>query len=196
MMNYMKKTLLSGCFISLTCLTPVGCANQPPVIPAELESQLDRSISYRALADDPGAYRGRLVLLGGEVLGVKRLQGGTELELLQLPVQGEDPPSGRRLESQGRFLALDRTAQDPASYPPGTRVTVIGEVSGETVRTLDESTYRYPTLDLRHLYSWDPTTYRQGRRASPLVGMFGSLGFGYGSGGSGSFGGIGLGTGF
>jgi outer membrane lipoprotein len=119
-----------------------------------------------------------------------------ELEILQLPVKDDDPPVERRSESQGRFLALDRGGADPASFPPGTRLTLVGAVSGEDTRRLDDSTYRYPTIEVKHLYVWSEDSYRERSRNS--VGLFGGVGFGFGGGGgrSGSFGGVGIGTGF
>lgn len=170
-----------------------GCASGPAVIPEALESQIDTSISFPELLAASHAYSGRTVLLGGEILSATRRPDGTQLEILQLPVSHTDPPAERRSESQGRFLALSRTMLDPATLPAGTRVTVIGYVTGEAVQRLDESDYRYPTLEVRHLHAWPPDTYERRRYASPRFGM----GFGMGSGGrGGSFGGVGLGTRF
>jgi outer membrane lipoprotein len=136
------------------------------------------------------------VLLGGEVLGARRVQDGIELEILQLPVKGDDPPVDRRTASQGRFLAFERGGGDPASFPPGTRLTLVGDVMGEDTRRLDESTYRYPTVEVKHLYVWSEEAYRD--RSGSSVGLFGGVGFGFGGGGGrgGSFGGVGIGTGF
>lgn len=165
------------------------------VIPPDLEEQIDTTVSYRDIQASPQSVQGRTVLLGGEVLGARRVQDGLELEILQLPVKGDDPPAEQRTESQGRFLALDRVAGDPASFPPGTKVTIVGAVTGEDTRRLDESTYRYPTVDVKHLYVWSEERYRERSRSS--VGLFGGVGFGFGSGGrGGSFGGVGIGTGF
>ena len=165
------------------------------VIPPDLEEQIDTTVSYRDIQASPQAFQERTVLLGGEVLGARRVQDGLELEILQLPVKGDDPPAEQRTESQGRFLALDRVAGDPASFPPGTKVTIVGAVTGEDTRRLDESTYRYPTVEVKHLYVWSEERYRERSRSS--VGLFGGVGFGFGSGGrGGSFGGVGIGTGF
>lgn len=171
----------------------IGCSSAP-VVPEQFRSQIDSSISFRDLQGSPQSYRGRTVLLGGEILAAKRTQEGTEFEILQLPVTTDDPPAERRSESQGRFLALDHGAMDPASFPAGTRVTLVGEVKGDEVRRLDESEYRYLTVDVKHLYVWDPDTYRERSRGS--VGLFGGMGFGFGGGRSGSFGGVGIGSGF
>ena len=165
------------------------------VIPPELEEQIDRSLTFSDIQASPQSVQGRTVLLGGEVLAARRVREGVELEILQLPVKDDDPPADRRTESQGRFLALDRGGADPASFPPGTRLTLVGDVSGEDTRRLDESTYRYPTVDVKHLYVWSEDNYRDRSRSS--VGLFGGVGFGFGGGGrSGSFGGVGIGTGF
>ncbi len=165
------------------------------VIPPELKDQIDSSVSFRDIQASPQALQGRTVLLGGEVLGARLVQDGVELEVLQLPVKDDDPPVERRTESQGRFLAIDRAAGDPASFPPGTKVTLVGAITGEETRRLDESTYRYPIVEVKHLYVWSDDSYRE--RSGSTVGLFGGMGFGFGSGGrSGSFGGVGIGTGF
>lgn len=171
-----------------------ACAGSK-VIPPELEKQIDSSVSFRDIQASPQALQGRTVLLGGEVLGARLVQDGVELEVLQLPVKADDPPTERRTESQGRFLAIDRAAGDPASFPPGTKVTLVGAVSGEETRRLDESTYRYPIVDVKHLYVWSEDAYRE--RSGGSVGMSGGVGFGFGSGGrSGGFGGVGVGMGY
>jgi outer membrane lipoprotein len=171
-----------------------GCSSGPPVVPEEFQAQIDPSLSFRDIQNAPQNYQGRTVLLGGEILSAKRRQEGTEFEILQLPVTTDDPPAERRSASEGRFLALDRAVSDPASLPPGTRVTLVGAVTGDEMRPLDEASYRYPMVDVKHLYVWEADTYRERSRGS--VGLFGGMGFGFGSGSrSGSFGGVGIGTG-
>jgi outer membrane lipoprotein len=165
------------------------------VIPPELKDQIDSSVSFRDIQASPQALQGRVVLLGGEVLGARLVQDGVELEVLQLPVKDDDPPSERRTESEGRFFAIVRSAGDPASFPPGTKVTLVGAVAGEETRRLDESTYRYPIVEVKHLYVWSEDAYRE--RSGNSVGLFGGVGFGFGSGGrGGSFGGVGVGMGY
>jgi outer membrane lipoprotein len=176
----------------VTVLTALyGCSSTPPVVPSELQSQIDPSLSFHDLRARSQDYRGRMVLLGGEILSTRRAPNGTEFEILQLPATADDPPVQRRSASQGRFLALYPGELDPASLPVGTRVTLVGEVMGDEVRRLDESSYQYPTLNVKHIHVWDERTYRERSRSS--VGLFGGLGFGFGGGRSGSFGGLGIG---
>jgi outer membrane lipoprotein len=182
--------MLAGQALMLAALS--ACSTGPDVIPKDMESQIDRSLSFSDLLRDPASHTGTTVLLGGEILSARRVKDRTELEILQLPVHDEDPPAWRRTDSQGRFLAVDQERHDPASYHPGTKVTIVGEVIGARTQQLDESDYRYPTVAIKHLHAWDEDTYQRRGRTSPSVG----LGFGFGTGGGGSFGGIGIGTGF
>jgi outer membrane lipoprotein len=191
------KRVVFGCAMVTVLAVVSACSSGPAVIPEELESQIDRSISFPELLATSHTYSGKTVLLGGEILSTKRRSDGTQLEILQLPVSNDDPPAERRSESQGRFLALSRNMIDPAAFQTGTRVTVIGYVTGDVVQRLDESDYRYPTVEVRHLHAWPPDTYERRRYAAPRFGIFSGMGFGMGSGrGSGGFGGIGIGTGF
>jgi len=187
----MKKSALS-LGISTVVVTLASCSSGPPVVPDDLRSQIDSSASFRDIQASPHQFQGRTVLLGGEILSAKRTQQGTEFEILQLPVTADDPPAERLSESQGRFLATDRRPVDPASFPPGTRVTLVGEVRGNEERRLDESSYEYPTLDVKHLHVWDPDVYRERSRSSIGFGV----GVGAGSGGRGGFGGVGVGGGY
>ena len=188
---------LIRCVVVTGLILLTGCSSGPAVIPEELKSQIDTSISFPELNAASSAYAGRTVLLGGEILSAKRMADGTQLEILQLPVSQEDPPAERRSASQGRFLAMSRQVIDPATLPAGTRVTVIGDVTGDVVQRLDESEYRYPTIEVRHLHAWAPDIYERRRYSSSRVGIFSGVGFGVGSSGrSGSFGGVGIGTGF
>lgn len=173
-----------------------GCSSGPAVIPPELESQIDTSVSFQQILASPTVYSGRTVLLGGEILSAKRTPNGTQIEILQLPVSEDDPPSERRSESQGRFLAMNREGIDPAVLPVGTRVTLIGKVTGDALQRLDESEYRYPTIEVKHLHVWEPDVYQRRRNPSSWLGIFTGVGFGRGGGRGGSFGSVGIGTGF
>lgn len=133
-----------------------GCAAST-VVPPQLQEQVDRQLTFSQLKESPESYRGRLVVLGGEVLSAKRLKNGTRIEILQLPLGNSLAPGTDRTASEGRFLAVQRDFLDPATIPPGTPVTVTGEVTGSTVLPLDETEYTYPTLEIKHLKVWPKT---------------------------------------
>jgi outer membrane lipoprotein len=169
-------------------ILPYGCG--PQVIPKELEGQVDRNVSFLQLKESAAMYIGRTVVLGGEVLSVKRANDTTRIEVLQIPLDSSLEPVPDRMTSQGRFLAVQKEFLDPATVPVGTRITVIGEMTGTTTLPIDDIQYTYPTLTIRHLKVWE----RQppGGYSRPPV----SIGIGGGIGRGGGFGGIGGGVGF
>jgi outer membrane lipoprotein len=184
------------------CLFPVltplilqcaACASSD-VIPESLEQQIDKNVTFNQVAQSPDSYRGRTIIVGGEVLHARRLREGTQLEVLQLPLDDDHRPVGQRTESQGRLLATQQDFLDPATLPNGTPVTMVAEVTGMTTDRLDETEYRYPTMEIKHLHIWkdrpDPYAYNRG----PWWGIFGGVGIG--GGGTRSGGGISIGTGF
>jgi outer membrane lipoprotein len=168
-----------------------GCASSPEVIPESLEPQVDKNLTFKQLLESPDSYRGRVVVVGGEVLKAKRLQNRTQIEILQLPLDDAQEPMSNRAESQGRFLALQQEFVDPATLAEGTRVTIVREVHGAKTDRLDEMEYRYPTLTVKHLHVWPASAY-ESRRSGSWWGIFGGVGFGTGR----SIGGVGIGTGF
>ena len=165
-----------------------GCGSQ--VIPKELEGQVDRKVSFLQLRESPATYIGRTVVLGGEVLSIKRVNDTTRIEVLQIPLDSSLEPVPDRMTSQGRFLEVQKEFLDPATVPVGTRITVIGEVTGTTTLPIDDIQYMYPTLAIRHLKVWEQQP--PGVYSRPPV----SIGIGGGIGRGGGFGGIGGGVGF
>lgn len=133
-----------------------GCASST-VVPASLEAQLDKTLTFPQLRDSPDSYRGRLLVLGGEVLSAKRLKEGTRIEVLEIPLDRSLQPGTDRTLSQGRFFVFQKDFLDPATLPPGTRVTVVGEVTGAVTDKLDETDYTYPMLLIRSLKVWART---------------------------------------
>ncbi len=131
----------------------MGCAASLDV-PPPLLSQLDRQTTFEQIKASPDSYRGRMVLLGGEVLGAKRLKEGTRIEILQLPLDGAGEPARDRLASEGRFLAVQKEFLDPATLPPGTRLMLVGELTGSTTLPLDDVDYAYPTLEIKYFKVW------------------------------------------
>jgi outer membrane lipoprotein len=150
--NYatMQSRVLCIGYLAISLL--VGC-DTGNVIPPSLERQVAR-VAFPELQASVDSYRGRLVLLGGEVLSAKQLKTGTKIEVLQLPLNFLDEPSGDRTTSQGRFLAVKQGFLDPLTLPTGTKVTIVGEVTGGSTQPLDEMEYTYPMLEIRHLKIW------------------------------------------
>ena len=143
------------------CLVFMSGCSGVQVVPKDLEEQVNRDISFVQLLEAPLDHKGQILVIGGQVLSAKRLKDGTQIEVLQLPLDRNMKPGGSLQKSQGRFIALQEEFLDPATLPSGTRVTVVGEVSGMVTLPLDETTYDFPTLVIKRLTVWPPiSTYR------------------------------------
>jgi len=137
-----------------------GCSGVQ-VVPKDMEDRVNRDISFVQLLESPLPYNGQILVVGGQVLSAKRLKNSTRIAILQLPLNPDMKPVESLQESQGRFLALQEEFLDPATLPLGTRVTVVGEVSGMVNLPLDDTTYDFPTLVIKRLTVWPATsTYR------------------------------------
>jgi outer membrane lipoprotein len=163
----------------------------PQVVPEVFEAKIDSTVTFPQVLEEPTVHQGTMVLLGGEVLNAKRLTEGTRLEILQLPLDDFEEPVLDRTSSQGRFLALESSFLDPATLPPNTRVTLVGEITGATRANLDEMEYRYPTVTIKHLHVWPERELDQLGDSGPSFGIFGG-----GSSGGRVGGGVGIGIGF
>jgi outer membrane lipoprotein len=166
--------LLIGC--ALLSIVLSGC-NRYQVIPDHLAGQVKKELSYEQVKDSPDAYRGKLVVWGGEVLGATRNVDHTKVEVFQLPVNKDHIPLDNRSSSQGRFLAVDSHGEiiDPAILMEGLRVTVIGEIMGSRTETRENAAYDYPVIAIRDMTVWDEQT----RSHSPFVGYKSYYGYGY-----------------
>ena len=174
-------------WVVILSLIAVGCSSAPAGIPETLEQQIDKNVTFAEVLGSPDSYKGRLILLGGEVLKAKRLKEGTQVELLQLPLNEDQEPTMDLTQSQGRVLVLHQEFLDPATLTPGMLVTFVGEVSGAVTTKMDEVDYRYPAITVKHWHVWSRDAIDT-RRGGPSFGVFGGMGVGGGSRGGGGFG--------
>lgn len=150
-----------------------ACAGQS-IIPLDIEKQVDQTISFAQVKDAPTAHVGKVMVLGGEVLDATRLKDRTRLTVLQLPTGRNHEPAMDRTKSQGRFLAFQTDFLDPATVPNGTRITIVGEISGATTELLDEMDYTYPTVAIQFLKVWPDAM-----QVPPRFGRYGFPYYGY-----------------
>lgn len=134
-----------------------GCNRQEMNIPDRLEGQVDRDLRYVQVKQDPDAYRGKLVLAGGEVLSATRVQEGTHIEVLQIPLSSDLIPDGDRSTSKGRFVAMDarKDAMDPLVLGDNKHITIVGEVVGSSTIKVDGVEMQVPQLKIKYMTLWD-----------------------------------------
>ena len=143
--------------LAVTIFLLPACAGQS-IIPVDLEKQVDQTISFAQVKEKPMTHVGKVLVLGGEILDAARLKKHTRLTVLQLPTGRNYAPSMDRTMSRGRFLAFQTEFLDPATVPSGTRITIVGKVSGATTELLDEMDYTYPTVNILFIKVWPDAT--------------------------------------
>jgi len=126
------------------CVLSASCTSIGYVIPEPLASQVDPTLSFNDITQAPTSHAGKSLLRGGEVLHAKRVQEGTVLEVLQLPLS-QGKPVGERSAS----LGVQQSFLEPATLIEGTRVTLVGQVSGVKTQQFDESAHTYPFLEIK-----------------------------------------------
>lgn len=127
-----------------------GCMNYY-AIPETFDKEINRSVTFTELKEDPDAHKGMVLALGGVVLLAKNLKDGTLIEVLQLPLDRYDQPDSPLESSQGRFMVLDPEHHDPAVLK-NRRITVVGEVIGKKIDAIDEFEYTFPYLSARMIH--------------------------------------------
>jgi len=150
---------------ALAASVAMGCA---PPFPKELLDKVEKNLSFSELNKAPESHTGKMMMVGGTIVDMKNLKEGSQMEVLQKPLDGEGQPALTD-ETGGRFLVVTQTYLDAAVFHRGRSVTIIGEVTGSKVQPLGEIEYRYPVLTAKELHLWSPSS---GPRFSIGVGMY------------------------
>lgn len=124
-------------------------------ISKQVRSQVTYTGGFADLQQRPDRYVGETVILGGRVIETRVAQGLTELVILHLELNSSDRPALKD-QSQGRYLVQAQQFLDPALYPQGTLITVVGRVQGSEDRAIDRMTYAYPVIQLLEIKKWEP----------------------------------------
>lgn len=147
----MKKHCLVCIVIALAMGTmAVSCAGG---ISREARSQVTYSGGFTDLQQQPGQHIGKTIILGGKIIETRVAEGATELEILQLKLNSSDRPEDND-QSQGRYLVRTRQFLDPAIYPKGTLVTVVGRILGGETGAIGAMPYTYPLVELIEIKKW------------------------------------------
>ena len=112
---------------------------------------------YAEVQRDPAKYQGETMLLGGKVIETSAMTGATEMVVLQLEIGTQDRPTDND-QSQGRFLIRSAEFLDPAIFPQGTLITVVGRLQGSETRLIGEMPYTYPVIDVIEIKKWPPNS--------------------------------------
>jgi outer membrane lipoprotein len=158
----------------LLSLFLTGCGSK--VIPEEFEKKIDKKVTFEEVKRDPEAFKGKRILVGGEIIETRSLQGKTEIEILQKPL-GRDRGPLPVDESEGRFVLVHASFLDPSVFRSGRRVTAVGVVEGSRSQKIGETEMIYPILENEHIHLWPVGS---GQRSGPSIGIGFGFGFGFG----------------
>jgi outer membrane lipoprotein len=127
-------------------------------ISRDLRAQADRTVNFLQVFQNPEAYKGKVVIWGGEIIEtINQKDGTTLIVVLQRPLDWMEEPKFQR--SEGRFIILAEGYVDPYVFKRGRRITVAGEILGRKVMRLGELEYPYPLLQSKQLYLWGEYYY-------------------------------------
>jgi outer membrane lipoprotein len=150
--------MLVGCLV----LTGMGCTH---VVSETLRQQAQPPVSFAELRTDPGGYKGRTVILGGEILQTTNLRDATRIEVLQRPLNVSESPQLTDATG-GRFMALCKEYLDPAVYAQERRITVAGQVMGTYEGKVGEADYTYPLISCEETHVFPSATAELLRNAA------------------------------
>jgi outer membrane lipoprotein len=133
---------------SMSLLVAYGCASEGPVQQPGAVSEPEDSAVAASVVDvqrDATRFLGQRVRWTGTVLAVRTQRNGTEIELRARPLGAHgtpDPADG----ADARFLAELGERVDPADYPAGSQLTVIGRLLWVEPRAVGDGSYTYPVV--------------------------------------------------
>jgi outer membrane lipoprotein len=117
---------MAACFWLALGLFLSGCA---PAITPTLQQEAGPPVGFTQLAAHPDNYKGRLVILGGEVMSVQPWEQGSLLTVDQRPLNSRLFPVGTT--SGGSFQVESEQWLNSNWYLPKSKVVVAGVVAGE-----------------------------------------------------------------
>ena len=98
------------------------------------------------------------MLWGGEIIETVNVQGGSEMIVLDTPLDYQERPERARY-SRGRFVAKSSKFLDPAIYKKGKEITLAGEIVGKETKPLGKTEYTYPVVLVKQLHLWKRPYY-------------------------------------
>ena len=113
------------------------------------------------VAQTPERYAHSQVIWGGRVVGVRNLPDHSEIEILAYPLDSSQRP---RLNAgaTGRFIATVPGYVEAMNYPPGTPITIDGQLAGTRVGKVGQASYAFPLVKTAQSHPWTPDEMRSG----------------------------------
>ncbi len=127
-----------------------GCSY---AISPDVSRTADRTITFEHLQSDPPSFKGKTVILGGQIDQIRHVKNGTLIEIIQKELDYWGRPR-RTDRTGGRFIVHQPRSLDVLVFAPGRDITIAGEITGAEERSLDESAILYPLINAREIKLW------------------------------------------
>ncbi len=124
-----------------------GCAHN---ISDASRVRADSSITFASLKENPDAYRGHVVVLGGTIADTAPVPGGMRLEIVAYRLDPRETPDVV-YEPEGRFIATVPDSLKAVPCRVGQEVTLAGEGAGKEVRGRAGKEDIYPMVTVTEL---------------------------------------------
>jgi outer membrane lipoprotein len=132
----------------------LGLASCTNVISKDIRDMATQDVPFSAIAANPQAYQGRVVILSGLIVQTQPMPDGTYIEVVQTPADSTGRPQNFD-RSQGRFFALSREFRDPALWTKGREVTVAGKIVGQKETVTGEVRHSLPLIEVMQINLWE-----------------------------------------
>lgn len=110
---------------------------------------------------NPDLFSGERVVWGGSILHATSKDGGTEIKILEAPLDRWGVPAST-LDSEGRFIGRLSAGAPEKVLRPGTFVTIAGEVAGKEREITGGVEVMVPVVRVREIRVWE--TSRRARK--------------------------------
>jgi outer membrane lipoprotein len=144
---YSRKGFLL-CFAVILVLS--ACAYP---ISKGVRQEAEKGPQFTAVLRAPDMFTGSVVIWGGIIIETINHQEGTEVVVLETPLDYEGEPKDSEY-SHGRFIARTSAYLDPMIYKKGREVTVAGKIIRPEKRKIGEMTYTYPVISIKEIHIW------------------------------------------
>ena len=125
----------------------LGCAH--PISP-ELRKNLDSTLTFEQIIENPEKFIGKKIILGGTIVETRVLNVGTEIEVVQKKIDSSGYPEVGD-QSEGRFIFYKNSFLEPEIYSKGRSITGVGKIKGTTTGKVGERPYKYPVIAAEEL---------------------------------------------
>jgi len=154
--HHLKLILIIMLLLLTACAHPIT---------KETRAQIDPKTTFAMVSENPTAFLGQHLLVGGVVVAVESSEQGSLLEVMQWQLNRWGEPS--YLDDTGhRFLVKTPKTLDPMIYEPGVLITLSGVVFGQETQGLGENGFDYPVLNMTEIHLWE-SPFRYGIHSNP-----------------------------